>query len=101
MAKYFTRQSAILGDACQAGRSRAVNRSSRIVCLTIVAAGMLPASRAEAHEGWGIVVDATGRVYVGDIPANIIWRISKEGKLERVALGKHSHALVLDAAGNV
>jgi sugar lactone lactonase YvrE len=69
--------------------------------LLIVAASVLPTSRAEAHEGWGIVVDATGRVYFADIPANIIWRISKEGRLERVALGKHSHALVLDSAGNV
>ena len=78
-----------------------MSRSSRIFLLMIVAASMLPTARAEAHEGWGIVVDATGRVYFGDIPANIIWRISKEGKLERVALGKHSHALVLDSAGNV
>jgi sugar lactone lactonase YvrE len=78
-----------------------MNRSSRIFSLLIVAGSMLPTSGAEAHEGWGIVVDATGGVYFGDIPANIIWRISKEGTLERVAVGKHSHALVLDSAGNV
>ena len=78
-----------------------MSRSLRIHLLLIVAASLLPTWRAEAHEGWGIVVDATGGVYFGDIPANVIWRISKEGKLERVALGKHSHALVLDSAGNV
>ena len=66
-----------------------------------MAAAVLPASRAAAHEGWGIVVHASGWVYVADIPANIIWRISREGKVERVALGKHSHALVLDSAGNI
>jgi len=69
--------------------------------LLFVTASVLPTSRAEAHEGWGIVVDATGRVYFGDIPANIIWRISKQGRIERVAPGKHSHALFLDSAGNV
>jgi sugar lactone lactonase YvrE len=69
--------------------------------LWLIASSVLPSSRAEAHEGWGIVVDALGRVYFGDIPANIIWRISRQGRVERVALGKHSHALVLDSAGNV
>ena len=71
-----------------------------VVLLAVATSGIHP-SRAEAHEGWGIVVDAAGRVYFGDIPANIIWRISQDGKLERVALGKHSHALVLDSAGNL
>lgn len=78
-----------------------IAKSLRFLLLLFVPASILPTSRAEAHEGWGIVVDATGRVYFGDIPANIIWRISKQGKLERVALGKHSHALVLDSAGNL
>ncbi|MDQ5871997.1 MAG: hypothetical protein M3547_07275 [Acidobacteriota bacterium] len=67
----------------------------------VVAAGVLSASPAEAHEGWGIVVDRAGQVYFGDIPANVIWRIPGNGKVEKVALGKHSHALVLDSAGNV
>jgi sugar lactone lactonase YvrE len=69
--------------------------------LWLIAASVLPSSRAEAHEGWGIVVDALGQVYFVDIPADIIWRISPQGRVERVALGKHSHALVLDSAGNV
>lgn len=79
----------------------ALSRSVRGLLPILVAAGLLLPSRAEAHEGWGIVVDATGRVYFGDIPANIIWTISNDGKLERVALRKHSHALFLDSAGNV
>ena len=78
----------------------ACSRALRILLL-FVSASVLSASRAEAHEGWGIVVDVTGRVYFGDIPANIIWRISNKGQVERVALGKHSHALVLDSAGYV
>lgn len=78
-----------------------MNRSSRIRWMLILAAGVLATSRAEAHEGWGIVVDATGQIYFADIPANVIWKISREGELERVALGKHSHALVLDSSDNV
>ena len=77
-----------------------MNRPSRIVVPLFVAAAALPSSAA-AHEGWGIVVHAAGWVCVADIPANIIWRISREGKVERVAVAKHSHALVLDSAGNV
>ena len=73
----------------------------RAVVLLAVATSLIHPSRAEAHEGWGIVVDATGQIYFADIPANVIWRISREGELERVALGKHSHALVLDSSGNV
>jgi DNA-binding beta-propeller fold protein YncE len=56
---------------------------------------------ARAHEGWGIVVNATGEIYVGDIPADVIWKISKTGKMEKVATRKHSHALFLDSAGNL
>lgn len=69
--------------------------------MLFVAAIVLSTSRSEGHEGWGIVVDPTGQVSFGDIPANIIWRITKQGKLEKAAPGKHSHALVLDSAGNV
>ena len=78
-----------------------MTRPLRILLLLVAAASVLPASRVEGHEGWGIVVDSTGRVYFADIPANIIWRISRDGKLERAALGKHSHALHLDSANNV
>src|SRR5688500_612896 len=86
---------------CSKRTAAAMNRSSRIRWMLIVAASVLAASPAGAHEGWGIVVDATGQIYFADIPANVIWKISREGELERVALGKHSHALFLDASGNV
>ncbi len=78
-----------------------VQRTLRVLLLLFAAACVLSSSRAEAHEGWGIVVDATGQVFVGDIPANVIWRISRRGNVEKVVMGKHSHALVLDAAGNL
>lgn len=82
-------------------RDVGVQRTLRVLLLVFAAASVLSSSRAEAHEGWGIVVDATGQVFVGDIPANVIWRISRRGNVEKVVMGKHSHALVLDAAGNL
>lgn len=82
-------------------KSPRVAMSLRVALVLVVIALMLATSRAEAHEGWGIVVHRSGWIYVADIPANIIWRISRDGKVELVAAGKHSHALVLDSAGNV
>lgn len=69
--------------------------------LGFVAAGLLLASSARAHEGWGIVVDRAGAVYFADIPANAVWKVSREGNVERVASNKHSHGLVLDSAGSL
>ena len=48
---------------------------------------------AAAHEGWGVMVDPQGRVYVTDIPANTIWRISPDGRVEPIGRHIHSHAL--------
>ena len=56
---------------------------------------LLVALPAQAHEGWGIVVDARGWVYFTDIPANTVWRIRADGRQEKIATGLHSHALVL------
>lgn len=78
-----------------------LDKSFRILSLLVVIASLLTTSSARAHEGWGIVVNASGEIYVGDIPADVIWKISKEGKVEKVAERKHSHALVLDSAGNL
>ena len=78
-----------------------LNKSFRILSLLLVAVSALAASSAWAHEGWGIVVNASGEIYVGDVPADVIWKISKDGKVEKVADRKHSHALVLDSAGNL
>ncbi|HEY0024569.1 MAG TPA: hypothetical protein VGB24_16765 [Longimicrobium sp.] len=66
--------------------------------LAALAGGARPAA---AHEGWGVVVDRHGRVYVADIPANIIWRITPGGPAEPVARGIHSHALALGPDGAV
>lgn len=67
------------------------------VPIAIVVGAMIAAtpSSAVAHEGWGVVVDARGRVYVADIPANTIWRISPDGRFEAIGRGIHSHALSL------
>jgi sugar lactone lactonase YvrE len=74
---------------------------SRLLRLTVVVGIALGfPTPGFAHEGWGIVVDKNGRIYVGDIPANTIWRISGGGNVERIAR-KHSHALHMDAAGNI
>ncbi|MEJ7758249.1 MAG: hypothetical protein WKF55_01525 [Gemmatimonadaceae bacterium] len=59
------------------------------------------AGKLDAHEGWGIVVDAHERVYVADIPANTIWRISPDGRTEPIVRGVHSHALALGFDGFV
>jgi DNA-binding beta-propeller fold protein YncE len=69
--------------------------------LLLVIVTVLVAPSVRAHEGWGIVVNASGEIYVADIPADVIWKISNEGKVEKVATRKHSHALVLDSAGNL
>ena len=77
----------------------------RIRCLVKVIAaaafvGIVP-SIAGAHEGWGIVVDGRGRVYVTDIPANTIWRITPGGSVEAARRDTHSHALSLGPDGAV
>jgi streptogramin lyase len=59
------------------------------------------ATAARAHEGWGIVRDATGRLYVADVPANTIWRIDPDGRRVAAVRGVHSHALVIGPDGAV
>lgn len=71
------------------------SRAAIVAALTLLAV-----APAHAHEGWGIVVTRDGDVWVTDIPANAIWRL-RAGRLERVATGVHSHALVLDRVGSV
>jgi hypothetical protein len=55
----------------------------------------------QAHEGWGIVRDKIGNIYITDIPANTVWRISPDGRIEAVMRNTHSHALVVDSNGTV
>ncbi|CAN5727536.1 hypothetical protein BH20VER1_BH20VER1_17250 [soil metagenome] len=56
---------------------------------------------ALAHEAWGIVVDERGQLYFSDVPSNTIWRLTVDRQLEVAARDKHSHALVIDSAGNI
>jgi hypothetical protein len=78
-----------------------LDRSIRIRSLLFLVANALAASAAWAHEGWGIVVNPSGDIYVADILTDVTWKISKAGKVEKVVNGKHSHALVVDSAGNL
>jgi hypothetical protein len=67
-----------------------------------LAAATLPlllAQAAWAHPGTGIVVDRQGRVFFTDLKR--IWQWAPGGGLTAVVSGKHSHAIRLDAAGNL
>jgi len=75
-------------------------RSFTVIVLAVFAQCLFCAENVRAHEGWGIVVDRQGQIYFSDIPTNTIWRIIREGKLEKV-LSKHSHMLVLREDGSI
>ena len=83
------------------GRSMPVTRTAVARLAAWALASMLLASAAGAHEGWGIVRDSLGRLYIADIPANTVWRIDRSGRLEAVIRDVHSHALVIGADGAV
>lgn len=75
---------------------------ARVATMAVAGAVVVAApSTAKAHEGWGVVIDGRGRVYVADIPANTIWRLSTDGRLEAIGRDIHSHALSLGADGAV
>jgi hypothetical protein len=57
------------------------------------------AMTAAAHPGTGIAVDRQGRVYFTDLKR--IWRWEPGGRVTAVVEGKHSHAIRLDADGNL
>ena len=75
-------------------------RSFIVIVLTVFAQCLFCAENVRAHEGWGIVVDRQGQIYFSDIPTNTIWRITRNGNLEKV-LSKHSHALFLGEDGSI
>src|ERR1700675_4356600 len=54
---------------------------------------------SRAHPGTGITVDRQGRVYFTDLKR--IWRWEPGGRVTAVVEGKHSHAIRLDADGNL
>jgi hypothetical protein len=68
--------------------------SSLVICALLVI-------EAKAHPGWGIVVDSGGQIYFADVDRNKIWRINRQGKPEAIIVGKHSHEITLDKAGNL
>lgn len=54
-----------------------------------------------AHPGRGIVVDATGNVFVADAVRSVVWRFTPEGRIEAAAREVHAHWLAMDAGGTV
>ena len=75
-------------------------RSVLIIGLSVFVQCLLCAENVRAHEGWGIVFDRQGQIYFSDIPTDTIWRITRNGNLEKV-LSKHSHALFLGEDGSI
>lgn len=71
-----------------------------VIAIIMVFAMSFFSDKVWAHEGWGIVVDRKGQIYFSDIPTNTIWRITREGNLEKV-LRKHCHALILGEDGSI
>jgi hypothetical protein len=73
-----------------------------LVKLTACAAlAFLFSANAAAHTGFGIAVDAQGRVIFLDSGRAVVWRIELDGKLTALARGIHGDNLMLDAEGNL
>lgn len=70
----------------------------KALCAAALTLVLLSGS-AQAHPGTGIVVDRQGRVFFTDLKQ--VWRWEPGGGLTAVVSGKHSHALRLDAGGNL
>jgi len=69
--------------------------------LSLLSAVILAPISAGAHEGWGVIVDGRGHIYVTDIATNTVWRISPDGRIEAARRGVHSHSLSLGSDGSV
>ncbi|HYN82910.1 MAG TPA: hypothetical protein VES88_15585 [Gemmatimonadaceae bacterium] len=72
-----------------------------LAVLGAISGTFLAPAEAKGHEGWGIVRDASGRIYVTDIPANTVWRIDADGRAVPVRRTTHSHALAVGADGAI
>ena len=70
-----------------------------LVVLIVLAASCPEA--AEAHNGYGIVVDPQGRICFLDSVRNRIWRVEPDARLTSLATDKHGNNLARDAAGNL
>lgn len=75
----------------------------RGACLVFGVSALLALSTppAKAHTGFGMVVDAQGRVVFLDGVRSIVWRLEADGKLTALAIEKHANTLVQDDAGNL
>jgi hypothetical protein len=98
---------ALVSRATQISRARAhggivgyPRKNTRAIALAL-ACSLLSVTSANAHEGWGIVVQQDGTVLFADIPTNTIWRVSRGGAVEIAVANKHSHALVLAGDGSI
>ena len=76
-----------------------MNKGLCAAALTLTLVLFLVPDQARAHPGTGIVVDGQGRVYFTDLKR--IWRWEPGGRVTAVVAGKHSHAIRLDADGNI
>lgn len=81
--------------------SSPVARRIAVLALLILAHSLASASHASGQEGWGLVVDPKGTVSFTDVPEGAVWRIRPGGEPEKVALDKHTRALVLGGDGHL
>jgi sugar lactone lactonase YvrE len=75
---------------------------SFLLALLLVAQFLGFTGRASGQdEGWGLVVDRQGDVFFTDVPSGTVWKITPRGDREKVAIDKHSRALVLGEDGRL
>lgn len=63
--------------------------------------GALCSVTAQAHVGFGMVVDAQGRIVFLDSARSRVVRIEPDGRLTVLASGKHGNTMVQDVHGNL
>jgi sugar lactone lactonase YvrE len=78
-----------------------VTRRIAVLAVLILAQSLGLTGRASGQEGWGLVVDPKGAVAFTDVPEGAVWRIRPGGEPEKIALDKHTRALVLAADGHL
>ena len=72
-----------------------------LLTLATVLLSVLAAVDANAHTGFGMVVDREGRVVFLDSGRSKVWRIEKDGSLVEIASGMHGNTLSQDSHGNL
>ncbi|HKV08209.1 MAG TPA: SMP-30/gluconolactonase/LRE family protein [Thermoanaerobaculia bacterium] len=76
-------------------------RRIAVLAVLILAQSLASAGHASGQEGWGLVVDPKGTVAFTDVPEGAVWRIRPGGEPEKIALDKHTRALVLGSDGHL